>query len=655
MLVVTTGALALAPGTHAADPPTLSLSVVKDVEDAAVVVRATGTVDPSGAVEAYAQSSGPCTGSPSGTLIGSAPVSGAFTADLTGGFTPTTTGSWVVCGYVDGVQLADVALTVRRPTVSLTFTLTPLTDTSTPLDGTAEWVTGGDARLDLSGTAEAPRALDVYLEQAGTCSADPGSSSTATLLRQVASATSYALADARFVIPTTSFRICAYVMDGAEREDVKLRAQTASAVAVSGFSFTPPSGAVAGIPSELHLQAFLQVNVPITVVVQLDGTNCAATPGQMQDRLNSEQVLWQRFGRTVNDWVPVTLPRDGRYIACVYVVYAQPTLRGQATFSVRSPAGRVSLAAPAGARQGESIRIESDGFSDFARTLHVVAGPERGCARRVSLDLAHPGTRTLTPAGGAPAGPGAFGRADTVTLGADVLRVCAYLTQSADAVPDAMASARVDPAPPAPPAPPLPPSPPPGPAAPDLDIDPGPIPAAIGKAGTSGFYVNDQVLPPGVSGERLVTLARRSGERWGFRFLGLTTGGAAKQDGHPTVGFSSRIPAAKVSGIVVFKTRERPRGCSSRSTSRKCRARARTVERDLALSRRLTAWWTEPGHPPADRVDLETALLRAFGQLAGNRASAAPCAGSPLIASASARGGWWWRSPADAFHPECGG
>jgi hypothetical protein len=188
----------------------------------------------------------------------------------------------------------------------------------------------------------------------------------------------------------------------------------------------------------------------------------------------------------------------------------------------------------------------------------------------------------------------------------------------------------------------------------DLDIDPGAVAAKYGKPGQGRFYVNKDVLPAGLNGDRFLKLVQRSGARWGYKFVGVTTAGAGKRDGKRVVGFSKRIAADKIAGIVVFKTRAKPKTkkCRSRSTG-SCRPRITSVERDLVLSRELTTWAAGPAHPRRSQIDLESVLLRMFGQLAGNRATAKQCDGSPLLAATVNRAGAWWRSPTDFSQPGC--
>jgi hypothetical protein len=76
------------------------------------------------------------------------------------------------------------------------------------------------------------------------------------------------------------------------------------------------------------------------------------------------------------------------------------------------------------------------------------------------------------------------------------------------------------------------------------------IPYSVGPADFRSYFVNDAAnLPPGVTKERWLAVARRSLERWGGTFAGTTTASPdAGDDGINVIGFSN---SSKLAGSVV--------------------------------------------------------------------------------------------------------
>lgn len=72
---------------------------------------------------------------------------------------------------------------------------------------------------------------------------------------------------------------------------------------------------------------------------------------------------------------------------------------------------------------------------------------------------------------------------------------------------------------------------------------PSAAPDQVGARNTASFLVNATAnLPPGVSSERWLALAIRSGQRWGLTFAGTTTQAPVSGDALNVVGFSSELP-----------------------------------------------------------------------------------------------------------------
>lgn len=209
-------------------------------------------------------------------------------------------------------------------------------------------------------------------------------------------------------------------------------------------------------------------------------------------------------------------------------------------------------------------------------------------------------------------------------------------------------------------------------AAPAVE-DTSPIPASVGAPASGGFRVSLAGLPAGVSAERFVTLAARSGRRWGLTFLGTTPAPPVSGDGKNVVGFGSTTIAgagAETTSLPGHATRTR-RCARARVvkrvrvggagagrvvrrvlTVRRCRmvvsGRA-GMEQDIVIGRAMP-WQAGPAYPTTLQVDLETVLLHEFGHVAGH-GHVTGCVSSPMWASLSM--GDWWRGIGDMRHAGC--
>ena len=210
------------------------------------------------------------------------------------------------------------------------------------------------------------------------------------------------------------------------------------------------------------------------------------------------------------------------------------------------------------------------------------------------------------------------------------------------------------------------------PAAPAVE-DTTPIPPSVGSQGSGGFRVSVAGLPAGVSAERFVELAARSGRRWGLTYLGTTTSPPASRDGMNVVGFgTTTIAGAGAETTSVPRSATRTRRCARAKvvkrvrvgraqasrvvrrvlTVRRCRmviASRAGVEEDVVIDRAMP-WQAGPAYPTSWQVDLETVLLHEFGHVAGH-GHVTGCVSSPMWASLSM--GDWWRGIGDMRHAGC--
>jgi hypothetical protein len=210
------------------------------------------------------------------------------------------------------------------------------------------------------------------------------------------------------------------------------------------------------------------------------------------------------------------------------------------------------------------------------------------------------------------------------------------------------------------------------PAAPAVE-DTSPIPASVGSPGAGGFRVSLAGLPAGVSAERFVVLAARSGRRWGLTYLGTTASSPVSGDGLNVVGFgSTTIAGAGAETTSVPRGTTRTRRCARARVVKRVRVgsadAARVVRRVLTVRRcrmvvadrpgleqdividRAMPWQAGPAYPSAWQVDLETVLLHEFGHVAGH-GHVTGCVSSPMWTSLSM--GDWWRGIDDMRHAGC--
>jgi hypothetical protein len=210
------------------------------------------------------------------------------------------------------------------------------------------------------------------------------------------------------------------------------------------------------------------------------------------------------------------------------------------------------------------------------------------------------------------------------------------------------------------------------PAAPAVE-DTSSIPGSHEAQASGGFRVSLAGLPPGVTADRFVALAARSGRRWGLTFLGTTATAPVSGDGENVVGFGSTTIAGagaettsrplrathtrRCAPVRVVKRVRVGRADAARVvrrvlTVRRCRMVVSSragVEQDIVIGRTMP-WQAGPEYPTAWQVDLETVLLHEFGHMAGH-GHVTGCVSSPMWASLSM--GDWWRGIGDMRHAGC--
>jgi hypothetical protein len=210
------------------------------------------------------------------------------------------------------------------------------------------------------------------------------------------------------------------------------------------------------------------------------------------------------------------------------------------------------------------------------------------------------------------------------------------------------------------------------PTAPAVE-DTSTISASVGAQGSGGFRVSLAGLPAGVTADRFVALAARSGRRWGLTYLGTTSAAPVSGDGKNVVGFgSTAITGAGAETTSLPRRATRTRRCAPVRVVKRVRVghadAARVVRRVLTVRRcrmvvssragmeqdivigRTMPWQAGPAYPTTLQVDLETVLLHEFGHVAGH-GHVTGCASTPMWASLSM--GDWWRGSGDMRHAGC--
>lgn len=175
----------------------------------------------------------------------------------------------------------------------------------------------------------------------------------------------------------------------------------------------------------------------------------------------------------------------------------------------------------------------------------------------------------------------------------------------------------------------------------------GPIPAWIGRHGTTRFLVSRVDIPASIGRARFYGLVARSARRWGLRAVGWTNRVAGNADGVNVVGFRE-IPQS-VLGLELER--------SSRVLERRAGSHARAylgriiAERDVIVG--LGIPWMKRGEYPDDsHIDLESVVLHELGHMAGNRHHQPRCTNSPMVEALGT--GEWWHTPQDWFERTCG-
>lgn len=455
-----------------------------------------------------------------------------------------------------------------------------------------------------------------------------------------------------------TYTICAYLSDSQSATPRATKSQQITIYPASAtIIYTPPTDPTATRPATMGFDVTAKVTTGRSFFAYVHPAAsglCGINPAQEAARAGVVTLAGDG-GVPMPDVTPPTVskihrdlvftpPAPGRYFVCAYVAagatgqvdgFSSPMLDARATAFplaiTATPATGLAIGAP--------VALHVTGSAELPRTLYtyVHAGGADACAATAAAEAARAADGGYAIFDPYPT-TGALDATANETMGSDLrgYRACAYWAASPAATPDAIASATFLP---------------PGADTGDLDVDPGPMPSTFGRRGKGSVYVNTLVLPVGVSAGRFLTLARRAAHEWGFTIRGTTKAGAAHRDGKRVVGFSRAMTTSRVAGLVGYRARVRT--CTTRNGRRTCRRSLRTVETDIALSRDLKSWNPGPAHPTADQVDLETALVRAFGQLAGNRADAAKCSGSPLLGPGISRKGAWWRSATDHYQPGC--
>jgi hypothetical protein len=175
----------------------------------------------------------------------------------------------------------------------------------------------------------------------------------------------------------------------------------------------------------------------------------------------------------------------------------------------------------------------------------------------------------------------------------------------------------------------------------------GPIPAWIGRRGTTRFLVSRVDIPASIGPARFYRLVARSARRWGLRAVGWTNRVPGNADRVNVVGFRE-IPQS-VLGLELERYARvfaRRRGSHARAYLGRI-----VAERDVIVG--LGIPWMKRGEYPDDsHIDLESVVLHELGHMAGNRHHQPRCTNSPMVESIGT--GEWWHTPQDWFERTCG-
>jgi hypothetical protein len=175
----------------------------------------------------------------------------------------------------------------------------------------------------------------------------------------------------------------------------------------------------------------------------------------------------------------------------------------------------------------------------------------------------------------------------------------------------------------------------------------GPIPAWIGRHGTTPFLVSRVDLPASIGRAPFYRLVSRSARRWGLRAVGWTNRVPGNADRVNVVGFRE-LPQS-VLGLELER--------SVRVFERRPGARARAylgrviAERDVIIGLGVP-WMKHEEYPDDSHIDLESVVLHELGHMAGNRHHQPRCTNSPMVEAIGT--GEWWHTPQDWFERTCG-
>jgi hypothetical protein len=599
---------------------------------------------------------------------GGAPVSGSAE------FAPGQAGSQEICAYSGSDPPVGAGFTAAWDALVVVFG--DYTDDA-PVDFTVAYTASPSTGLYMyAEKGKVTCASTAALEAARPNAKDAFMVPTAMHRVQAAPAVPFGTA-----ITSSSFRpsdhgdytACVYLADSPSSQTRKLTSQFFTVRAASAsISVTQSADPTAGRTTSLGFDASADISGRLFYAfVNPSGVDCRATPAA-EAGTSGVVSLTPAGGMQMPTVTPPTRstlhldasytpPAAGDYNVCAYVA-AGPSgqVDGFKDAVISARALRFPLAltvTPTVAANGQAVNVHLTASAEAPRTLFSYEHPNAGvpCAPTAGQESAR-----AASGGQALYDPllitSSVDTARPISIGPEPngYRFCAYLASSADAVPDATATATVVPPPP-------PPAPGPGGGggggggggSPGGDVDPGPIPREFGTHGGGSIYVNAAILPAGVTADRFITLVDRTAREWGFRLAGVTTNGTAHRDGRRVVGFSRRIPPEKISGLVIFRGGKRD--CHGKGRHRRCskRLKVKRLETDIALSRDLSTWQQGPAHPGPGQIDLESVLVRAFGQYAGNDADFDKCSESPLLAPSVDRHGAWWRGIYDYHQPGC--
>jgi hypothetical protein len=374
-----------------------------------------------------------------GTRIGtySTGSGGSFSHSPT--YTPTSSGTYTVCGYVAESMYATpdatkrVTFAVRRPTATLS------------LSPSADAVEETGMSVEVRGTTEGP-ARSVYVDVAAgdTSCASTESANYGTRIGTYSTPSGGGTFGPHAATYTPSapgtYTVCGYVAesmyatpDATKRVTFAVRRPTAT------LSLSPSADAVEETGMSVEVRGTTEGPArSVYVDVAAGDTSCASTESaNYGTRIGTYSTPsgGGTFGPHAATYTPSA---PGTYTVCGYVaesMYATPDATKRVTFAVRRPTATLSLSPSNPSGAGAAITVDVAGTTEGpARSVFVdVTSGDTSCA---STESANYGTRIGTYS--TAAGGDSFSRAATYTPSSyGIYTVCGYVAESTYATPDA--------------------------------------------------------------------------------------------------------------------------------------------------------------------------------------------------------------------------